>query len=76
MGREKTLHVSNVYCQEKEMETHSSILAWRILWTEDPGGLLSIGVHRVRHDLSDLAAAAVSTANNPGVYLKCPSINL
>ena len=50
MGREKTLHVSNVYCQEKEMATHSSILAWRILWTEDPGGLLSIGVHRVRHD--------------------------
>ena len=28
---------------EKEMTTHSSILAWRILWTEEPGGLLSIG---------------------------------
>ena len=35
---------------EKEMATHSSILAWRILWTEEPGGLLSIGSHRVRHD--------------------------
>ena len=37
------------------MTTHSSILAQRILWTEEPGGLLSIGSHRVRRDLSDLA---------------------
>ena len=37
------------------MTTHSSILAWRIPWTEEPGGLLSIGSHRVRHDCSDLA---------------------
>ena len=35
---------------EKEMATHSSILAWRILWMEEPGGLLSIGSHRVGHD--------------------------
>ena len=35
---------------EKEMATHSSILAWRILWIEEPGGLLSIRLHRVRHD--------------------------
>ena len=35
---------------EKEMVTHSSILALRILWTEVPGGLLSIGPHRVGHD--------------------------
>ena len=35
---------------EKEMATHSSILAWRILWTEEPGGLLSIGSHRVGYD--------------------------
>ena len=35
---------------EKEMATHSSILAWRVLWTEEPGGLLSIASHRVRHD--------------------------
>ena len=35
---------------EKEMATHSSVLAWRILWTEEPGGLLSIGSHRLRHD--------------------------
>ena len=32
------------------MATHSSILAWRILWTEEPGGLLSIGWHRVRRN--------------------------
>ena len=35
---------------EKEMATHSSILAWRILWTEEPGGLQSTGSQRVRHD--------------------------
>ena len=38
---------------EKEMVTHSRILAWRIPWTEEPGGLQSIGSQRVRHDLSD-----------------------
>ena len=43
---------------EKEMATHSSILAWRIPGTEEPGGLPSLGSHRVRHDWSDLAAAA------------------
>ena len=42
----------------KEMATHSSILAWRIPGTEEPGGLLSMGFHRVRHDWSDLAATA------------------
>ena len=35
---------------EKEMATHSSIFAWRILWTEEPGVLLSMGSHKVRHD--------------------------
>ena len=35
---------------EKEMATHSSILAWRILWAEEPGGLQSIVSQRVRHD--------------------------
>ena len=35
---------------EKETATHSSILAWRILWTEEPGGLPSMGSHRVGHD--------------------------
>ena len=35
---------------EKEMATHSSILAWRIPWTEEPGGLQSLGLQRVGHD--------------------------
>ena len=35
---------------EKEMTTHSSILAWRIPWTEEPGGLQSTGLQGVRHD--------------------------
>ena len=43
---------------EKEMATHSSVLAWRIPGTEEPGGLPSMGSHRVKHDWSDLAAAA------------------
>ena len=37
------------------MTTHFSVLAWRIPWTEGPGGLQSIGSHRVVHDLMDLA---------------------
>ena len=48
---------------EKEMATHSSVLAWRIPGRGEPGGLPSMGSHRVRHDWSDLAAAAVSTDN-------------
>ena len=40
---------------EKEMATHSSILAWRIPGTAEPGGLPSMGSHRVGHDSSDLA---------------------
>ena len=44
---------------EKEMATHSSVPAWRIPGTEEPGGLPSMGSHRVGHDWSDLAAAAV-----------------
>ena len=40
------------------MATHSSTLAWRILGTEEAGGLQSMGSQRVRHDPSDLAAAA------------------
>ena len=35
---------------EKEMATHSSILAWRIPWTKEPGGLQSMRLQRVRHD--------------------------
>ena len=43
---------------EKEMATHSGVLAWRIPGTGQPGGLPSLGLHRVGHDRGDLAAAA------------------
>ena len=45
---------------KKEMATHSSDLAWRIPGTAEPGGLPSMGSHRVGHDWSDLAAAAAA----------------
>ena len=48
---------------EKEMTTHSSVLAWRIPGTGEPGGLLSMGSHRVGHNWSDLAAAAAGNVN-------------
>ena len=54
---------------EKEMATHSSVLAWRIPGMEEPGGLLSMGSHRVGHDWSDLAAAAP----NSMWYLSSPT---
>ena len=52
-----TLHF---HALEKEMATHSSVLAWRIPGTWEPGGLPSMGSHRVGHDWSDLAAAAAA----------------
>ena len=56
---------------EKEMATHSSVLAWRIPGTGEPGGLLSMGSPRVGHDWSDLAAAAAagnSTLNSEMLF--------
>ena len=50
----------HLHALEKEMATHSSVLAWRIPGTGEPGRLPSIGSHRVGHDWSDLAAAAAS----------------
>ena len=47
VGHAKRLHF---HALEKEMETYSGVLAWRIPGTGEPGGLLSIGTHRVRHD--------------------------
>ena len=45
------------------MATHSSVLAWRIPGTAEPGGLPSTGSHRVGHDWSNLAAAAAEEIN-------------
>ena len=58
--------------QEKAMAPHSSILAWRIPGTMEPGGLPSMGSHRVRHNWSDLAAAAAA-AESTGLALHIPS---
>ena len=52
----------HLHALEKEMATHSRVLAWRIPETGDPGGLPSLGSHRVGHDRSDLAAAAAAAA--------------
>ena len=56
---------------EKELATHSSVLAWRILGTGEPDGLPSMGSHRVRHDWSDLAAAAAAETRRPQVNNPC-----
>ena len=64
MGSQSWTQLSNFtftfhfHALEKEMATHSSIFAWRIPGTEEPGRLPSTGSHRVGHDWSDLAAAA------------------
>ena len=54
------------HAMEKEIATHSSVLAWRIPWTGEPGGLPSMGSHRVGHDWSDAAAAAAAAAARSG----------
>ena len=46
---------------EEGMATHSSILAWRIPWSEEPGGLQSTGSQRIRHDWSELAHMYIDT---------------
>ena len=50
---------------EEGMATHSSILAWRLLWPEEPGGLQSIGSHRIRHNWEpeDAAHSAIKRIN-------------
>ena len=53
---------------EKEMAPHSSALAWRIPGTGEPGGLPSMGSHRVRHDWSDLAVAVVGSSDQQGSF--------
>ena len=53
------------------MATHSSVLAWRMPETGEPGGLPSMGLHRVRHDWSDLAAAAAGVAEWRASSLTC-----
>ena len=61
-----TLHF---HALEKEMATHSCVLAWRIPGTGEPGGLPSVGSHRVGHDWSDLAAVAAASFKVAGLDL-------
>ena len=56
---------------EKEMATHSSFLAWRIPGTGEPGGLSSMGSHRVGHDCTDLAAFSNIHSNFINCYNIC-----
>ena len=53
------------------MATHSSVLAWRIPETEEPGGLPSVGSHRVSHDRRDLAAAEAAEISVSDGRLAC-----
>ena len=55
------------------MATHSSVLAWRIPGTGELGGLPSMGSHRVRHDWSDLAAAAAAASHLGALVMLVPS---
>ena len=62
-----------MHALEKEMATHSSVLAWRIPGTGEPGGLPSVRSHRVRHDWRDLAAAAANVSHLVGAAdFSCP----
>ena len=60
-----------MYASEKEMATHSSVLAWRIPGTEEPGGLPSVGLHRVRYNCSNLVEAVATGVSG---VLKSPTI--
>ena len=56
---------------EKEMATHSSILAWRIPWTKEPGGLESMGMQRVRHDWAAHTHTHIQFKKDlPGSYIE------
>ena len=59
---------------EEEMETHSSVLAWRIPGTAEPGGLPSMGSHSVGHDWSDLAAAAAARLQHARLPCSSPAL--
>ena len=69
-----------VWTSQTELLLWSSILAWRIPGMEEPGGLLSMGSHRVRHDWCDAAAAAAATTNllslsESSLYYCSPSVS-
>ena len=59
---------------EKEMATHSGVLAWRIPGMVEPDGLLSMGLHRVGHDWSDLVAAAAAATAAMSIRCYIPEV--
>ena len=61
---------------EKEMAAHSSVLAWRIPGMGEPGGLLSLGSHRVGHDWSDFAAAASNSTLSDQSAKSLPDVKM
>ena len=61
---------------EKEMATHSNVLAWRIPGKGEPHGLPSMGLHRVGHDWSDLAAAAPSPTESKSLFFTSVTVLL
>ena len=65
------LHFHFSLALEKEMATHSSVLTWRIPGTGLPGGLPSMGSHKVGHDCSDLAATAAGKSVNHSAQGMC-----
>ena len=75
-GREgsDTTEQLHFHALEKEMAIHSSVLAWRIPGMGEPGGLPSMGLHRVGHDWSDLAAAAAAAARSGKRMIKVPML--
>ena len=68
--RPRVTFTFHFHALEEEMAAHSSVLAWRIPGTREPGGLSSMGSHRVRHDWSNLAAAAAAAAASIALNLR------
>ena len=56
---------------EKEIATHSSILVWEMPWTEEPGGLQSTGLHRVRHSLATKPPPPLMLGGELTIQEKC-----
>ena len=69
-GRGKRRKKKEGFCTKKEMATHSSILAWKIPWTEEPGGPQSMGSQRVGHDLATKQEHIIAAAISLGVFVK------
>ena len=68
MQETQGIQVQSLSWEDTNIAAHSSIFAWRIPWTEEPGGLHSIALQRVRHNWSDLACTHISIWLLPDVF--------